>query len=240
MVNEWQRALRIATADEPADLILRGGQVVNVFTGEIEQANITIADGRIVGIGDYENAAEVIDLDGAFVAPSFIDGHFHTESSLLWITQFARAVVPHGTGAIVTDPHEIVNVAGLTGFNALAASSDVLEPKSPLRVGHRAAVLHQEVHTASRDRSASAIVHHQSGDDCAARRLALRSAALLSTYAWGGRKEGHQSNDHTEFQDSSHATCRCQRELDSATVVDLLICGAREADSLGRIQCQLT
>jgi adenine deaminase len=107
----------------PADLLLRGGQVVNVFTGEIELANIAIADGRIVGAGEYDEADCIIDLDGAFVAPSFIDGHIHTESSLLWITQFARAVVPHGTGAVVTDPHEIVNVAGLAGFHALVEAS---------------------------------------------------------------------------------------------------------------------
>ncbi|MEX2314351.1 MAG: adenine deaminase, partial [Thermomicrobiales bacterium] len=119
MLEQWQRALRIATANEPADLLLRGGQVVNVFSGEVERANVAIADGRIVGVGDYSSASEIVDLDGAWLAPSFIDGHFHTESSLLWITQFARAVVPHGTGGIVTDPHEIVNVAGLTGFNAL-------------------------------------------------------------------------------------------------------------------------
>lgn len=123
MLEQWQRAVRIATDGEPADLLLRGGRVINVFTGEVEQDSIAIADGRIVGIGDYEAAKSAVDLDGAFVAPSFIDGHFHTESSLLWITQFARAVVPHGTGAIVTDPHEIVNVAGLTGFNALIEAS---------------------------------------------------------------------------------------------------------------------
>ncbi|MEX1157870.1 MAG: adenine deaminase [Thermomicrobiales bacterium] len=123
MLEQWQRALRIATANEPADLLLRGGQVVNVFSGEVERANVAIADGRIVGVGDYSSASEIVDLDGAWLAPSFIDGHFHTESSLLWITQFARAVVPHGTGGIVTDPHEIVNVAGLTGFNALVDAS---------------------------------------------------------------------------------------------------------------------
>jgi len=123
VLEQWQRALRIATAGEPADVVLRGGQVINVFTGEIERANVAIADGRVVGVGDYDVAETMIDVDGAYVAPSFIDGHFHTESSLLWITQFARAVVPHGTGAIVTDPHEIVNVAGLTGFNALVEAS---------------------------------------------------------------------------------------------------------------------
>ncbi|MCO5176509.1 MAG: amidohydrolase family protein [Thermomicrobiales bacterium] len=122
-LEQWQRAIRIAQQLEHADVCLRGGQVLNVFTGELERADVAIADGRIVGVGDYPDANSSIDVHGAVVAPSFIDGHIHTESSLLWITQFARAVVPHGTGAIVTDPHEIVNVAGLAGFNALVDAS---------------------------------------------------------------------------------------------------------------------
>src|SRR5688500_14113515 len=111
MLERWQRALRIATGDEPADRLLCGGRVVNVFTGDVERANVAVADGRIVGVGDYRAAQAVIDLDGAYLAPSFIDGHIHIERSLLWMPEFARAVVPHGTGAVVTDPHEIVNVA---------------------------------------------------------------------------------------------------------------------------------
>ena len=63
MLEQWQRALRIATANEPADLLLRGGRIVNVFTGEIEQGSIAIADGRVVGIGDYDAAEVTIDLD---------------------------------------------------------------------------------------------------------------------------------------------------------------------------------
>ncbi|HMM41604.1 MAG TPA: adenine deaminase [Thermomicrobiales bacterium] len=122
-LERWQRAIRIARLLEPAELCLRGGTVVNVFTGELEPADVAIADGRIVGVGDYPEARESIDVHGAILAPSFVDGHIHTESSLLWITQFARAVVPHGAGAIVTDPHEIVNVAGLAGFEALVAAS---------------------------------------------------------------------------------------------------------------------
>jgi adenine deaminase len=97
-----------------------------VFTGEIEHATVAIADGKIVGVGDYANAHHTIDLDGAFLAPSFIDGHIHMESSLLWVTEFARAVVPHGTGAVVTDPHEIANVAGLAGFEAFVIASEGL------------------------------------------------------------------------------------------------------------------
>ncbi len=123
MPTDWHRALRIATQREPADLLLRGGKVVNVFTGDITDANVAIAGGTIIGVGDYTRARQTIDLHGAYLAPSFIDGHIHMESSLLWVTEFARAVVPHGTGAVVTDPHEIANVRGLEGFRAFVKAS---------------------------------------------------------------------------------------------------------------------
>ena len=122
-MDRWRRALRIAQNDEPADLILANALVVNVFTCQIQFGNVAIADGRIVGVGDYENAVTVIDVDRRYVAPSLIDGHIHTESSLLWLPEFARAVVPHGTGAVVTDPHEIANVAGLVGIDAMIEAS---------------------------------------------------------------------------------------------------------------------
>ena len=126
MTASWQRALRITRNEEPPDLLLRNGKVINVFTLEVQEANVAIADGRIVGIGDYEQGTREIDLRGAYLAPSFIDGHIHIESSLLWITEFARAVIPHGTGAVVTDPHEIANVAGLAGFTAFAEAGRVM------------------------------------------------------------------------------------------------------------------
>lgn len=123
-LHTWQRALRIAQHGEAADLLLTNARIVNVFSGEIDSGNVAIADGRIVGYGpDYIAATEQIDLQGAFLAPSFIDGHIHTESSLLWVTQFARAVVPRGTGAVITDPHELVNVGGLDAFDAIVAAS---------------------------------------------------------------------------------------------------------------------
>jgi adenine deaminase len=126
MVAEWQRALRVAQANEPADLLFKNGQIVNVFTGEVERGNVAVVEGRIVGVGDYAEARDTVDLRDAYLAPAFIDGHIHTESSLLWLPQFARAVVPHGTGAVITDPHEIVNVAGLQGFEAIVAASHAL------------------------------------------------------------------------------------------------------------------
>ena len=106
-----QHKLRVARGEIPADLLLKNAQLVNVLSGEVHPASIAIADGRVVGFGDYE-AKQTLDLKGAFVAPSLIDGHFHVESSMLTVPEFARAVVPRGTGAVVLDPHEYANVLG--------------------------------------------------------------------------------------------------------------------------------
>lgn len=125
-LEQWRRLLRVALGEEPAELVLRHARVVNVASGEIEEADVAIVYGRIAGVGDYPAGEREIDLAGAYLAPSFIDGHVHVESSLLWIDQFARAVVPHGTGAVVTDPHEIANVVGLPGIRALAEASAAL------------------------------------------------------------------------------------------------------------------
>ena len=97
--------------------------MLNVFTGEFEEKSVSIADGRITAVGDSGGTAELIDCRGKIIAPSFIDPHIHTESSLLWMPEFARAVIPHGTGAVVTDPHEIANVAGLPGMEAMRAAA---------------------------------------------------------------------------------------------------------------------
>jgi adenine deaminase len=119
MVDRWRRFLAVAEQRETADLIWHDARLVNVASGEIERTNVAVCDGIVAGVGDYTEAAQIIDLAGDFLAPSFIDGHVHVESSMLWVDQFARAVVPHGTGAVVTDPHEIANVAGLVGIKAL-------------------------------------------------------------------------------------------------------------------------
>lgn len=116
---KWRRRIAVALGQYPAELVLRGARVLNVFTEELIEADIAIDSGYIAGIAAYPDAWEVMDLDGAIVAPSFIDAHVHLESSLLWVPEFARAVVPHGTGAVVTDPHEIANVAGLRGIRAM-------------------------------------------------------------------------------------------------------------------------
>jgi adenine deaminase len=104
-----------ALGQAPVDLLLKNAKLVNVIAGEIHPANVAIVDGRIIGMGDYE-AERVIDLEGSYLAPSFIDGHVHIESSMLTVTEFARAVVPRGTGAVIADPHEFANVLGMEGI----------------------------------------------------------------------------------------------------------------------------
>ena len=113
---ELTQLLAYARGDEPADLLLTGGQLVNVFSGEVHPADIAIAGGVIVGVGSGYTARETVDLDGRFVAPGLIDAHVHIESSLTTPREFARAVVPRGVTTVVTDPHEIANVCGLAGI----------------------------------------------------------------------------------------------------------------------------
>ncbi len=122
--------LAIARGETPADLLLTGGRLVNVFSGEIYPAEVAISGDRVAGVsmtpGTYE-ARAVIDLDGQLLAPGFIDGHVHIESSLLQPTEFAGAVLPSGTTAVVSDPHEIANVHGLDGIRYMLAASDGLD-----------------------------------------------------------------------------------------------------------------
>jgi adenine deaminase len=120
-----QQKLGIARGEQPAELLFKNARLVNVLSGEIHPANVAVDDGRVIGIGDYR-ARRVIDLHGSYLAPSLIDGHFHVESSMLTVPEFARAVVPHGTGAVVIDPHEYANVLGLDGIRYVLESSKKL------------------------------------------------------------------------------------------------------------------
>ncbi len=121
-MRHLQQKLSIARGEKPAQLLFKNARLVNVLSGDIYPANVAVADGRVVGIGDYK-AEKVINLKGAFLAPSLIDGHFHVESSMLTMPEFARAVVPHGTGAMVIDPHEYATVLGLDGIRYVLESS---------------------------------------------------------------------------------------------------------------------
>lgn len=122
-----QRRIRVAQSQEPGDLLLTGGQVVNVFTQRVEKVNIVVADGWIAGVGPYRwTARETIDLKGRFVIPGLIDSHQHLESTLLMPAELARMVVPHGTTATISDSHEIGNVLGIPGIDMLIAASEGL------------------------------------------------------------------------------------------------------------------
>lgn len=114
--RELKQLISVAKGEAPADLLLTNARVINTFTAEIEQSNVAIFGERIAGVGDYDQAKQKIDLKGKYLAPGLIDGHTHVESSLLHITQYAKAVVPRGTSAIVDDLHEIANVCGLKGI----------------------------------------------------------------------------------------------------------------------------
>ncbi|MGC4106360.1 MAG: adenine deaminase [Thermomicrobiales bacterium] len=123
---QWRRRVALAQGLYQPQLLLKGGRVLNVFTEELVEADVAIDAGRIAGIGSFPDGRETIDISGCIVAPSFIDAHIHTESSLLWLPEFAKAVVPHGTGAIITDPHEVANVRGLAGIAAMREAATSL------------------------------------------------------------------------------------------------------------------
>ena len=111
--------MAVARGDEPADLVLAGGRVLSVFTKEWLSADVAILDGHVVGLGRYPKSRETQDVSGAFLVPGFIDAHMHIESSKLMVDEFARAVLAHGTTAVIADPHEIANVLGTDGIHWL-------------------------------------------------------------------------------------------------------------------------
>jgi adenine deaminase len=118
MASSLSRRLAVARGDEPADLVIRGGTVLSVFTREWLRTDVAIADGAIAGLGDYEGL-ETLDATGRWIVPGFIDAHMHLESSKLLVDEFARLVLPFGTTAVVADPHEIANVLGTDGVHWL-------------------------------------------------------------------------------------------------------------------------
>lgn len=119
-VEQLQRRVRVASGEEPGDLLLSGGHVVNVFTGQVEPADVVVCDGCIAGVGAYVwEAHKRIDVLGQLVLPGLIDAHMHIESTLLMPAELARLIVPRGTTAVVADPHEIGNVLGVDGIKML-------------------------------------------------------------------------------------------------------------------------
>ena len=123
MIAGLRKRIRAAQGLEPADVVLKAGRVVNVFSGEIRRADVAVCDGMIVGLGDSYTGEEEVDVSGRWVLPGLIDGHIHIESSMLTPAGFAEALVVHGTTTVVADPHEIANVAGLDGVRYMLRES---------------------------------------------------------------------------------------------------------------------
>ena len=128
MTDALIRLIQAAQQPEEADLIIQNGTVVDVFSLETFAADVAIKDGRIVGIGAYPNGKQVVDATGKFIMPGFIDGHIHIESTMVTPAEFSRALIKHGVTTVVTDPHEIANVAGKIGIDFMledAANCDM-------------------------------------------------------------------------------------------------------------------
>lgn len=120
-----EKCILAASGAKKPELVLKNAQIVNVFTETVEEGDIAIENGMIVGIGVYEGEEER-DLNGMYVCPGFIDGHIHLESSMVSPKEFERAVLPHGTTAVITDPHEITNVAGESGIQYMMKATENL------------------------------------------------------------------------------------------------------------------
>lgn len=125
-MDQFMEQISVAAGRKKAELVLKHAKIVSVFTETVEEGDIAIEDGIIVGIGNYEGETET-DLKGAYVCPGFLDGHIHLESSMVSPSEFERMVLPHGTCAVITDPHEIANVAGTAGIRyMLEATKNLL------------------------------------------------------------------------------------------------------------------
>ncbi|MCI5819506.1 MAG: adenine deaminase [Acidaminococcus sp.] len=120
-----QSVIEAASGRKKADLVLKNATFVNVFSDELQTADIAVCEGLIVGIGKYDGEKEM-DMTGKIVCPGFIDAHIHLESSLAKPAEFVKAVLPHGTTAVVTDPHEIANVMGTDGIEYMLESTEGL------------------------------------------------------------------------------------------------------------------
>ena len=124
-LNKKLHVIDVAAGRVPADLVLKNATYVNVFSNELRQCDIAVAEGLIVGMGEYHGKVEM-DVSGKIVLPGFLDAHIHLESSLVSPTEFAKAVLPHGTTTVITDPHEIANVMGTDGIEYMLQATEDL------------------------------------------------------------------------------------------------------------------
>ncbi|GKU27410.1 adenine deaminase [Clostridium folliculivorans] len=124
-MNFLKRRIKVASKQIKADCVVKNGKIVNVFTGNITEGDIAIVDGFIAGIGHYEGN-EIIDAEGKFIVPGFIDGHMHIESTMLTPHELSKVLIQHGVTTVMADPHEIANVAGTDGINFMLNASEEL------------------------------------------------------------------------------------------------------------------
>ena len=128
-----QKLLSVAKGETPADLVIRNGKVVNVYSGEIYDGGVAICGDTIAAVGDVEycigEGTRVVDAEGKYLTPGFLDGHIHPESSSLAIRPFAEAVLAHGTTGIMTDLHEVGVVSGLEGIEAILKEAEATDLK---------------------------------------------------------------------------------------------------------------
>ena len=117
-MTDLAHRIAVARGDEPADVVMKGGRVLSVFTREWLEVDVAVCDGVVAGLGEYEGR-ETLDASGRWVVPGFIDAHMHIESTKLLVDEFARLVLPLGTTTVVADPHEIANVLGTDGVHWL-------------------------------------------------------------------------------------------------------------------------
>ncbi|HEX2504747.1 MAG TPA: adenine deaminase [Gaiellaceae bacterium] len=122
---DLSRRIAVARGDEPADLVVRGGRVLSVFTREWLDADVAVVDGWIAGVGRYDGREEV-DAAGRYVVPGLVDAHVHLETTKLLPSEFARLVLPLGTTTVVADPHEIANVLGTDGVHWLVDVAETI------------------------------------------------------------------------------------------------------------------
>lgn len=123
--NQLTRRISVASGKEPADTVVKNGKIIDIFNGEIIEGDIAIVDGYFAGVGQYEGKS-IVDAQGSYVLPGFIDGHVHIESSLVTPSEFAKVLLPHGVTTVIADPHEIANVLGTDGIQYMLDSSENL------------------------------------------------------------------------------------------------------------------
>jgi adenine deaminase len=123
--NQLERRISVASGKELADTVIKNGKIIDVFNGEIIEADIAIVDGYFAGIGKY-SGKNIIDANGCYVSPAFIDGHVHIESSTVTAGEFAKVLLLHGITTVIADPHEIANVSGVAGLQYMLDSTEDL------------------------------------------------------------------------------------------------------------------